>query len=95
MARIGQQDRAIRGSWKPGLAQGIALHLNFFDLAHVIPVVSVTRATAQAHLVILAVGPGLRPGKAMGTAQERHNPINKSEEGEHMGSSTAQTNAVS
>jgi hypothetical protein len=37
----------------------------------------------------------LRPGKAMGTAQERHNPIDKSEEGEHMGSSTAQTNAVS
>jgi hypothetical protein len=32
----------------------------------------------------------LWPGKTVGTAQERHNSINKSEQGEHIGSSTAQ-----
>lgn len=85
MAQIVQQELVIRGALNPGLAQCIALHLNFLDLAHVIPVVAVTRATAQAYLVILAVGPGLRPGKTVSAAQERHNPINKSEQGEHYG----------
>ena len=77
-------------SWVPPLAQDIALYLNFLDLAHVVPVIAITRATAQAYLVVLPVGSSLRPGKTVGAAQERHNPINQSEEGEHIGSISAQ-----
>lgn len=88
-------DGAIPAFWKPRLVPGIRLHFDLLNLAHRIPVIAVTSATAQAYLVVLAVGSSLRPGEAVGTAQERHNPINKSEEGEHIGSSTAQYAATS